>query len=104
MFRAAAVVSDPSRIIKKKFYLEYRMAVGYATDSLDEDLLDFCTLEDWEKAKSTNMDLCAQMCRSVLHRVDAPGQQKQSLRCYLRFLKDSSFTKNLHRLVVCSET
>ena len=72
MLSAAAVVSDPSRIITKKFYLEYRMAVGYAKDSLDEDIPDFRTLEEWEKKKSTKMDLCAQICRYTLQRDDAP--------------------------------
>ena len=67
----AVSVVDFSRFLTKKFYLEYRMAVGYAKDSQDEEIPVFRTLEEWEKKKSTKMDTCAQMCQYLLQRDDA---------------------------------
>lgn len=48
------------------------MAVGYARDLSDDDIPVFRTLEEWEKKKSTKMDVCARMCRYILQRDDAP--------------------------------
>ena len=65
-------VGDLSRFLTKKFYLEYRMAVGYAKDSADEEIPIFRTLEEWGKKKSTKMDICAQMCQYLLQQDDLP--------------------------------
>jgi len=56
----------------KNFYLEYRMATGYAKDDPNEEIPKFSTMQEWESKKSTKMDVCAQICRHLLSRDDAP--------------------------------
>lgn len=53
------------------------MGVGYARLSLKEPIPTFKTLEEWEQHKSTKMDICAQMCRHLLSRDDAPAMTFQ---------------------------
>ncbi|RDB19056.1 Transcription regulatory protein SNF2 [Hypsizygus marmoreus] len=64
----AAVESSSSstRIQTKKFYLEYRTAVGYAKENPADLWPSFKTLEEWEPVKSTKMDVCAQICSHYL--------------------------------------
>lgn len=50
----------------KKFYLEYRTAVGYAKDDPSAIWPSFETLKDWKEVKSTKMDICAQLCAHYL--------------------------------------
>lgn len=59
-------------IVSRSFYLEHRMAIGYARYNLDEKIPKFESLEDWEPIKSTKMDVCARMCQHLLSRDDAP--------------------------------
>lgn len=65
-FRASAS-SNISRVGTRGFYLEYRLALGYAPESGDvADVTPILSLADWEKTKSTKMDACAQICRHLL--------------------------------------
>lgn len=48
------------------------MAVGYAKDSPDEEIPVFQTIEDWEKKKSTKMDICARLCQYLLRQDNLP--------------------------------
>ncbi|KAF5362324.1 hypothetical protein D9756_002852 [Leucocoprinus leucothites] len=64
--------SDSTRIHTKKFYLEYRTAVGYAKEDLAEPWPIFKSLQEWEPKKSTKMDACARICKHYLTRDDAP--------------------------------
>lgn len=51
----------------QKFYMEYRLSVGYAkTDPVAPDP-SFSTRQEWEAVKSTKMDVCARICRYYLH-------------------------------------
>ncbi|KAF5343888.1 hypothetical protein D9756_011620 [Leucocoprinus leucothites] len=52
--------------IIKKFYLEYRLAVGYAKDDPSESLPVVASLDEWEPIRSTKMDVCARLCRHYL--------------------------------------
>jgi hypothetical protein len=55
----------------KKFYLEYRMATGYAKDDPNEHIPKFNNIEEWDKCKSTKMDVCTKICQHLLTRDDA---------------------------------
>lgn len=59
-------------IVSRTFYLEHRMAIGYARYNLDDNIPKFKSLEEWEPMKSTKMDTCARMCQHLLSRDDAP--------------------------------
>ena len=48
------------------------MATGYAKDDPNEEIPKFSTMQEWESKKSTKMDVCAQICRHLLSRDDAP--------------------------------
>lgn len=48
------------------------MGVGFARLSLTETIPRFNHLSEWEQHKSTKFDICAQMCRHLLSRDDAP--------------------------------
>ncbi|KAF7771865.1 hypothetical protein Agabi119p4_6176 [Agaricus bisporus var. burnettii] len=61
-----AIESSSKRIQTKKFYLEYRLAVGYAKEDISGLNPEFKTLEDWEPLKSTKMDVCARICAHYL--------------------------------------
>jgi TATA-binding protein-associated factor len=56
----------------KKFYLEYRMATGYAKDDPNKPIPIINNMEEWDKCKSTKMDVCAKICQHLLTRDDAP--------------------------------
>ncbi|KAF8889787.1 P-loop containing nucleoside triphosphate hydrolase protein [Infundibulicybe gibba] len=56
----------------KNFYLEYRMAFGFAREDPDTPIPVFKTLEEWAPVKSTKVDLCARLCKYLLSRDDAP--------------------------------
>ncbi|KXN81812.1 Chromatin-remodeling complex ATPase chain isw-1 [Leucoagaricus sp. SymC.cos] len=62
--------STAARIHTKKFYLEYRLAVGFAKDDVDDPLPTIKSLEEWEPIKSTKMDVCARVCAHYLSRDD----------------------------------
>lgn len=52
--------------------MEYRLSVAYAkTDPASPDPV-FETFADWKQAKSTKMDVCAQICKYYLYRDDVP--------------------------------
>lgn len=59
-------------IVSRSFYIEHRMAVGYARYNLDEKIPKFNTREEWEEKKSTKMDTCARLCQYLLSRDDTP--------------------------------
>jgi TATA-binding protein-associated factor len=50
----------------QKFYLEYRVAVGYAKQDPGDAWPSFKTLEEWEPLKSTKMDTCARVVAHYL--------------------------------------
>ncbi|KAF9447919.1 hypothetical protein P691DRAFT_670489 [Macrolepiota fuliginosa MF-IS2] len=68
--KAAVVSSSDSRIQTKKFYLEYRTAVGYAKEDPSDPWPSFESLKEWELVKSTKMDSCARVCLHYLSRDD----------------------------------
>ncbi|KAF9441652.1 hypothetical protein P691DRAFT_683240 [Macrolepiota fuliginosa MF-IS2] len=67
-FAKATVLSstDSTKIQTKKFYLEYRTAVGYAKEDPADPWPLFKSLEEWEPVKSTKMDVCARVCKHYL--------------------------------------
>ncbi|KAF8869441.1 P-loop containing nucleoside triphosphate hydrolase protein [Infundibulicybe gibba] len=56
----------------KRFYLEYRMALGFAREDPNSVIPTFKTLEEWIPVKSTKIDVCAKLCKYLLSRDDAP--------------------------------
>ena len=50
----------------QKFYLEYRLAVGYAKADPASLLPMFPDLSQWYPMKSTKMDVCARICAHYL--------------------------------------
>ncbi|KAF9442094.1 P-loop containing nucleoside triphosphate hydrolase protein [Macrolepiota fuliginosa MF-IS2] len=64
--KATVMTACDSRIHTKKFYLEYRLAVGYAKGDAGELWPTFKSLEEWEPLKSTKMDVCAKICAHYL--------------------------------------
>lgn len=56
--------------IFQKFYLEYRLAVGYAKEDAASLWPTFKSLEEWEPLKSTKMDVCAKICAHYLKHDD----------------------------------
>lgn len=48
------------------------MGVGYARQSLKEEIPRFKTLSEWDERKSTKFDICARMCQHLLSCDDAP--------------------------------
>lgn len=54
----------------QKFYHEYRSAVSYAKHNPEDPDPVFKSLDQWEDAKSTKMDVCARICRHYLSRDD----------------------------------
>ena len=67
------VASGLSKIVSNKFYLDYRMGVGYARSSLEDPIpSSLSSMEAWEDKKSTKFDICARMCRHLLSNDDAP--------------------------------
>ncbi|KAF8808358.1 hypothetical protein BYT27DRAFT_7097080 [Phlegmacium glaucopus] len=67
-----STANGTSKLTTRSFYIEYRMSVGFARESPDTPIPSFATLQDWEAVKSTKMDTCAQICRHLLTRDDAP--------------------------------
>jgi len=67
-----STANGAGRLMTKKFYLEYRMATGYAKDNQDEPIPKFTSMQEWELKKSTKMDVCGQICQHLLSRDDAP--------------------------------
>lgn len=59
-------------IVSRSFYIDHRMAMGYARYNLEEKIPTFKTLAEWEKKKSTKMDACARICQHLLASDDAP--------------------------------
>lgn len=59
-------------IVSRAFYIEHRMAVGYARLSLEEKIPTFESLPQWKEKMSTKMDTCARICQHLLSRDDAP--------------------------------
>lgn len=60
-------------VARQKFYLEYRMALGFAKADPDDDSVRIPkSLEEWERVKSTKIDVCARICKHLLTRDDAP--------------------------------
>ncbi|KAF9455402.1 P-loop containing nucleoside triphosphate hydrolase protein, partial [Collybia nuda] len=59
-------------IVSRSFYIEHRMAMGFARTDLTVPPPIFKTLEEWEKVKSTKIDTCARLCKYLLSRDDAP--------------------------------
>ncbi|KAJ3564613.1 hypothetical protein NP233_g8186 [Leucocoprinus birnbaumii] len=64
--KAAVMSASDARIHTKKFYLEYRLAVGYAKDDASSLLPSFKSLKEWNLKKSTKMDVCALVCAHYL--------------------------------------
>ncbi|KAF5345577.1 hypothetical protein D9756_011032 [Leucocoprinus leucothites] len=64
--KAAIISCSSGQIHTKKFYLEYRTAVGYAKEDPAEPCPTFKTLAEWEPVKSTKMDICARICSHYL--------------------------------------
>ncbi|KAF5347355.1 hypothetical protein D9756_010004 [Leucocoprinus leucothites] len=64
--KAALVNASDARIQTKKFYLEYRLAVGYAKEDPSSLLPSFKSLDEWRPVKSTKMDICAKICAHYL--------------------------------------
>ncbi|KAM6490053.1 P-loop containing nucleoside triphosphate hydrolase protein [Amanita muscaria] len=64
----ACVISanETGKFQTKKFYMEYRTAVGYAKDDPDMPNPKFKSLAEWEPVKSTKMDVCARICQYYL--------------------------------------
>lgn len=52
-----------SRILSTRFYLEYRMGVGYARQDLKDPIPSFKTMDDWTARKATKIDTCARICQ-----------------------------------------
>lgn len=69
---SVSTANGVGRLMTKKFYLEYRMATGYAKDDPDDAIPIIKNIEEWEKCKSTKMDVCAKICQHLLTRDDAP--------------------------------
>ncbi|KAF9523073.1 P-loop containing nucleoside triphosphate hydrolase protein, partial [Crepidotus variabilis] len=63
--KVAADLSDVTfaRIVSTRFYIEYRMGVGYARKDLKDPIPSFKTLKGWRKRKSTKIDSCARICK-----------------------------------------
>ncbi|KAF9443968.1 hypothetical protein P691DRAFT_808051 [Macrolepiota fuliginosa MF-IS2] len=68
--KAAVLTSSNSRIHTKKFYLEYRTAVGYAKKDAADPWPNFTSRQEWEPLKSTKMDVCARLCEHYLKHDD----------------------------------
>lgn len=74
MFIFSSSVSNANgskKISSKSFYIEYRLAVGLAQET-PGPLPHFKTLEEWEKAKSTKMDVVARIIQHTLSSDQAP--------------------------------
>jgi hypothetical protein len=55
---------------RKKFYHEYRKAVSYGQEDPNAPLPVFASLAEWERSKSTKLDVCVRICRHYLSRDD----------------------------------
>jgi hypothetical protein len=65
MTRASAANSI-ERFKTRSFYIDYRLALGYATDHSETKAVEFQSLEDWLKKKGTKLDACANICKYLL--------------------------------------
>ncbi|KXN81008.1 Nuclear protein STH1/NPS1 [Leucoagaricus sp. SymC.cos] len=63
---AAVATASDSWMHTKKFYLEYRLAVGYAKEDPADLWPSFKTLDEWIPRRSTKMDVCAKICAHYL--------------------------------------
>ena len=61
-----------AKVFSSTFYLPSRMGAVYLRLSLKGKIPRFATLEDWEKRKSTKVDICSKICLHILSRDDAP--------------------------------
>jgi TATA-binding protein-associated factor len=59
-------------IVSHNFYLEYHQGVCFPRKSRKEPIPKFLTMEDWNKAKSTKFDVCAQLVSHLLKSDDVP--------------------------------
>ncbi|KAF9444080.1 hypothetical protein P691DRAFT_678274 [Macrolepiota fuliginosa MF-IS2] len=64
--------SSSTTMQTKKFYLEYRTAVGYAKEDPADPWPTFKTREEWDPVKSTKMDVCGRISFHYLTRDDVP--------------------------------
>lgn len=64
--------NDVLTVMSRSFYIEHRMAIGFARLDLSKAPPKFNSLEEWERVKSTKMDTCARMVQHILSRDDAP--------------------------------
>ncbi|KXN82140.1 SWI/SNF-related matrix-associated actin-dependent regulator [Leucoagaricus sp. SymC.cos] len=70
--KEAIQASSNNLLYTKKFYLEYRTAVGFAKPDPADPWPTIKSLEDWEPVKSTKMTVCAQLCKYYLTHDDVP--------------------------------
>lgn len=65
LYNSVSAANGTKKISSKSFYIEYRMAVGYAIAS-GSVIPYFNSLEEWEAAKSTKMDIVAKIIKHTL--------------------------------------
>ncbi|KAJ3563513.1 hypothetical protein NP233_g8897 [Leucocoprinus birnbaumii] len=69
---ALLTASTSTRILTKKFYLEYRTGVAFAQEDPAAPYPIFKSLEEWASKMSTKMDTCARACVHYLTHDDVP--------------------------------
>lgn len=72
MYTSVSVANGNPKVATRAFYIESRVAVGYARDVKDEAPPHFSSLEEWYPIKSTKIDIVAKICRHTLSSDRAP--------------------------------
>lgn len=59
-------------IVSRSFYIDHKLATGFARIDLSENIPTFETLEQWRELKSTKVDTVALACVHLLSSDSAP--------------------------------
>lgn len=60
------------KLFTRGFYIEYRTSVIYARERPKDEIPVFKTLDEWNKLKSTKLDMAARLCQYLLVRDNLP--------------------------------
>ncbi|KAG6852776.1 hypothetical protein C0991_009199 [Blastosporella zonata] len=60
------------KIQTRKFYMEYRLAVGYMKENPDDAYPTFKSLDEWQMKKGTKLDVAARICQHYMSADDVP--------------------------------
>ncbi|KAJ3885134.1 P-loop containing nucleoside triphosphate hydrolase protein [Lentinula edodes] len=69
---SASTGNEAGKFTTRKFYMEYRLTLCFPKTDPGSPNPDFESIDQWNRIKSTKMDVCAQICQHYLLGDDVP--------------------------------